>query len=251
MMSDTPETPQKDQPAVVISPQTLSYGLVAVVFFVVGVLVGAIAFGNQNSTDIASIEQALRNVLADANIGTPQDRFAFVDDDPYLGDINAPIVMVEFGAYGCVYCKQYFDDTFHALIENYGQYIRYVYRDMPTTNPDISFPSAIAAECADQQGKFWEYHENLFANVSTLGQEQYLTTATQLGLDMADFTSCIASQQAYDEVNHDYFDGILEDVTGTPTFFINGEKYSGAQSYAFFESIILAELVKAGINIES
>jgi protein-disulfide isomerase len=250
-MSDTPETTQKDQPAFVITPQTLSYGLVAGVFFVVGVVVGAIAFGNQNNTDLASIEQAMRNVLSDSDLISTQDRFALVDDDPYLGNINAPIVMVEFGAYACVYCQQYFDDTFHALIENYGQYMRYVYRDMPTTNPDISFPSAIAAECADQQGKFWEYHESLFNNVSTLGQEQYLTIANELGLDMADFTTCLASQQAYDEVNRDYFDGTLEDVTGTPTFFINGEKYSGAQPYSFFESIILAELVKAGINLDS
>lgn len=220
--------------------------LAGILCFGVGVAVGlALA---PKSADLMAMEQVMRAVLADAGIVAPVDRFALVDDDPFKGDAQAPIVIVEFSAYGCPYCKQFHDETLPSLLENYGQYIRYVYRDMPTVNPEVSFPAAMASNCADEQNQFWQYHDALFARQTTLSGAMLVTIAEDLSLDMEAFRACMDENRYYSEVNADFYAGSLVNVTTTPNFFINGEHYTGAQPYAFFESIILDELAKAGIN---
>lgn len=197
--------------------------------------------------DEATVQRIVTDALAQAN-RQDSKRFELVDNDPFLGDVDAAVVIVEFSAYACPFCKRHYDQTFVPLLENYGQYIRYVYRDFPTINPDVSFPAALAANCAEEQGKFWEYHELLFANQSRLGRDYFFLAAEQLELDMAEFTVCFEEQRYLDEVNADYFDGSLNSISGTPSFFINGTSISGAQPYEIFERIVLRELDKAGIK---
>lgn len=206
--------------------------------------------GTTASIDQEALERIVADAIAKANTGNP-NRFELVDNDPYLGEEDAPIVIVEFSAYACPYCGRHFTQTLQPLLENYGQHVRYVYRDFPTINPDVSFPASMAAECANEQGKFWEFHDVLFSNQSSLGRDLYLSTAETLGLDVPSFTACIDEQRYLDEVNADYFDGSLQDITGTPTFIINGQTISGAQPYAIFERIVLRELEKAGIDPNS
>lgn len=179
------------------------------------------------------------------------DRFALVDDDPYLGTEDAPIVIVEFSAYACPYCARHFQQTFVPLLENYGQYIRYVYRDYPVINPDVSIPAALAAQCASDQGKFWDYHNGLFENQSRLGDEFFRSLASDLALDMDAFNACFDSQTYRQEIDFDYLDGSSNNISGTPAFYINGQFISGAQPYALFERIVLRELEKLGITPES
>lgn len=195
-------------------------------------------------------EAALQRIVAEALLQASRNdrtRFELVDDDPYLGDPEAPIVIVEFSAYACPYCGRHFTQTLQPLLDNYGQYIRYVYRDYPTINPDVSVPSALAANCAHEQGQFWEFHDQMFRNQSRLGRDFFMSTASELGLDMEAFTTCLDEQRYMDEINGDYFDGSAKDITGTPAFFINGQRISGAQPYAAFERVILRELDKIGI----
>ncbi len=197
--------------------------------------------------DEATIQRIVTDALAQANRQNDK-RLELVDDDPFVGDPDAPVVIVEFSAYACPFCKRHFEQTFIPLLENYGQYIRYVYRDFPTINPDISFPAALAANCANEQGKFWEYHDLLFKNQSRLGRDFYFSAAESLELNIMEFTACYEEQRYLDEINADYFDGSLHNVNGTPSFFINGTAISGAQPYEIFERIVLRELDKAGIK---
>ena len=111
------------------------------------------------------------------------DRFALVDDDPYLGEEDAPIVIVEFSDFFCSFCKRHFDLTFTPILENYGQYIRYVYRDFARLTAE-STPASNAAQCAFEQGKFWEIRAAFFDNQSELGRDFYLQTAESFELDM-------------------------------------------------------------------
>jgi protein-disulfide isomerase len=239
-MSQKPE----EQPIITLSPQTLLVVMVAAVFFAVGMVVGGVVFGG-SSLDEATVDRIVRDALAEVELATPVDRFALVDDDPSLGPDDAPVVIVEFSAYGCPYCKQFHDETLPSILENYGDVVRYVYRDMPTVNPEVSYPAAWAAECADDQGKFWEYHDALFEQQTELSGEVLVSIAQGLALNMTTFNECMDSNKYNEEVNADFLDGAMNGVTTTPNFFINGEYYAGAQPYSFFEEIIQRELLKA------
>jgi protein-disulfide isomerase len=240
----------KNEDYVVIPRTTLNYVVIASVFFAVGLLVGSVSFGSR--VDEAAIEVAVQNVLVDAGlVQPPADMDVLVDDDPFIGPEDAPIVIVEFSAYACPYCGRHFNETLEPLLENYGQYIRYVFRDFPTINPNISLPAALAANCAREQGFFWEYHEMLFINQNTLIQTgpAYLNqAASDLGLDTDSFNDCLTEQRYLSEVNDDFNTGVAYGVNGTPAFYINGQAHSGARPYQYFEAIILRELERAGID---
>jgi protein-disulfide isomerase len=103
-------------------------------------------------------------------------------------------------------------------------------------------PAAEAAECAHEQGKFWEMHDKLFENQDALSADAYTQWTAELGLDTDQFTACIDSRKYQSEVQKDFTDGVAAGVTGTPTFFINGQKLVGAQPYAVFQAAIDAAL---------
>lgn len=254
-----PETPaqteaplsskRKDEPVVNLSGNVLNYLAVALTFLVMGVLIGmALPSNKLTKEDVAVV---VRDVLADTNLGAPQvvDRFELVDDDPYLGDEDAPIVIVEFGDFACRYCEQYFTNTLNPLLENYGEHIRFVYRDYAILTPE-SFPSALAAHCAQDQAKFWEFHDMLYANQDQLGRDFYFATAEKLDMDIETFTQCFDDGKYIGEVNDDYIAGLINGVEGTPAFFVNGKFVRGAMPYAYFEGLIKIELEKAGIELE-
>ncbi len=234
----------------------LHYVAIAVVCFVIGLIVGRSApVPSSEQAPVAFDEAQLRAVVAsvleeraqaDAAEGGP-DRFALVDDDPYLGAVDAPIVIVEFSDFFCGYCKRHFDQTFAPLLENYGGHIRYVYRDFARLTQE-STPAAAAAQCAFEQGKFWEFHGDFFSNQDSLGADFYLATAEKHALDMTRFAECLEEGRYVNEVEIDGLDGQLAGVRGTPGFFINGQILSGAQPYSIFERMVQRELDKAGID---
>ncbi|MGB7342558.1 MAG: thioredoxin domain-containing protein [Phototrophicaceae bacterium] len=245
-------TKVEDDP-IIIQRTTLNYIVIAAVFFAVGMLIGAVSFGS--SVDSEAIEAAVESVLIDAGImQAPADMEILVDDDPFLGAEDAPIVIVEFSAYACPYCGRHFEETLQPLLDTYGEYIRYVYRDFPSINPNVSFPASLAANCALEQDMFWEYHELLFLNQNTLaqsGQVYLMQLASDLGLDTVSFDDCLTQQDYLAEVNADFDAGIAVGVTGTPSFYINGQAHSGARPFSYFEAIILRELEAAGIDPSS
>jgi len=202
--------------------------------------------------DAAALSQAVTAALEQqARDEAQRERLRLVDDDPFLGAEDAPIVMVEFSAYACPFCGRHFQQTLGPLLENYGQYIRYVYRDYPVIRQEVSFPAAMAAQCAFEQDKFWEFHDLLFQNQSELGRDLFMRIGRDLELDMEAFTACVDENRYENEVLDDYYAGDALGITGTPSFYINGQIVSGALPYERFERIILAELARLGVTTEN
>jgi protein-disulfide isomerase len=246
-----PEKPSNSD-VIIISRTMLNYAVIAVVFLIVGVVIGAVSFSRSTTVDKDLIQEAVSELMIDAGLIRPVPVMeTLADDDPYLGEEDAPIIIVEFSAYACPFCGRHYQETFQPLLENYGDYIRYVYRDYPVINQSLSVAAALAANCANEQGAFWDYHDLLFLHQSDLqrGTAFYMETAEALDLDTIEFSLCYESQRFIDEISNDYNDGSEMQLTGTPAFFINGEYISGAQPYDVFEEVILRKLEEAGIQI--
>jgi protein-disulfide isomerase len=172
-------------------------------------------------------------------------------DDPVMGSDNAPVTIVEFSDFQCPYCRSFWSDTYGQIKSQYidtGK-VRLVFRDYPLSFHDAAKPSALAANCAFEQGKFWEYHDTMFAEQAKQGQgtvaygaPELKKWAAQIGLDSAKFDSCLDSAKYNDEIDQDMTDGAKYGVSGTPSFFINGKLMVGAQPLAAFKAAIDAAL---------
>ena len=245
------------RPGSTVSPVLINYVLIAIVFLFVGVFIAEYALVEETEPEAVQVDEAqlrriIQSVLDESDFSQPiveegPGRFELVDDDPYLGEVDAPVVIVEFSDFFCSYCKRHFDMTFTPLLENYGQYIRYVYRDFARLTAE-STPAAAAAQCAFEQGKFWEFHNDFFSNQQALGRDFYIETADKHGLELDRFIACLDDGAYVNEVEFDGLDGQLAGVRGTPGFFINGQILSGAQPYSIFERMVQRELDKAGIE---
>ncbi len=124
-----------------------------------------------------------------------------------------------------------------------------MFRDFPLGFHDRAQAAAEAAQCAHAQGKFWEYHDKLFANQKALQTEDLKQYAAGLGLDADDFGECFDSGRFRNDVGQDQREGTAYGVRGTPAFFVNGRFLSGNQPFAAFAKIIDEELEHKGIAI--
>lgn len=169
------------------------------------------------------------------------------DDDVALGDPKAPVTMIEFSDFECPFCKRFRDQTFSTLKERYidtGK-VRFVYRDLPLTQiHEHAQKAAEAGECADEQGKFWELHDAIFANQQAMTVPDLKKYAADLRLDTGKFNACLDGGKYAEEVKKDVADAEKVGATGTPSFFINGIPVSGAQPTENFVQIIEGELKK-------
>jgi protein-disulfide isomerase len=157
------------------------------------------------------------------------------------GGAKAPVTIVEFSDYQCPFCSRA-EGTVDQVMKTYGDKVRLVYRDFPLPMHPQARPAAEAANCANAQGKFWEYHAKLFANQSALGEDKLKEYAKDLGLDPAKFDQCLATKPFKGAIDKDIADASKVGVTGTPAFFINGRMLSGAQPFDKFKEVIDEEL---------
>ena len=158
------------------------------------------------------------------------------------GNPKAPVVIVEFSDFQCPYCRAV-QPTLNNLLAKYSGSVSLAYRDLPLR--DIHPEAQIAAEgsrCAGEQGKFWEFHDLLFANQNKLYREGLLEQARNLKLDEQKFASCLSSGRYQTQIEQDRQLGLRAGVNGTPGFFINGNLLGGNQPQDAFEKIIDAEL---------
>ena len=162
-------------------------------------------------------------------------------EGPSLGPANAPITIVEFSEFQCPYCAKV-QPTLKKLKERYGDKIRIVFRNFPLPRHDDAPKAAEAASCADEQGKFWEMHDKLFANTSKLQVPDLKRYAAELGLETARFDQCLDTGKYTARWLADKKDASNYGVSGTPAFFINGRMISGAVPYDDFVFIIEEEL---------
>jgi protein-disulfide isomerase len=164
-----------------------------------------------------------------------------VDDDPSIGPSDAPITIIEFGEFQCPYCGRAQESIDRLMAEYEGQ-IQFVYRDFPLGFHDRAIPAAIAANCAEPQGKYWEMHRMMMAAQHDLSEPTITGYATQLELDMDAWTTCRNDPAQAAEVQADMAAGTALGVTGTPAFFVNGVFLAGAMPYETFKQIIDGEL---------
>ena len=171
---------------------------------------------------------------ADAGSGAaPAAQLAPVTADEHIrGDISkAKVVLVEYSDFECPFCERHHPSMVQAL-EDYGDDVAWVYRHFPLSFHPQALPSALASECAAEQGKFWEYSDELFANQDKLGDAYYLELASTLGLKPSQFKECYETEKYADVIEADQASGALAGVNGTPATFVNGVLVSGAVPYS-------------------
>jgi protein-disulfide isomerase len=162
-------------------------------------------------------------------------------DGPAKGPASAPIEVIEFADFECPYCLAA-APTVKRVLDTYGDRIRFIYRNFPLQIHPNARPAAEAAQCANEQGKFWPYHDRLFAQPGKLSDSDLKQAATELGLDGTRFNKCLDDHKYVAVIDADTKAGTDAGVSGTPAFFINGRLLSGAQPFEAFKRVIEEEL---------
>lgn len=174
----------------------------------------AIEIGDDDDDDYEAVAAA----------GTaPSGTVPAVNDGDYIrGDVDAPLTIIEYSDFECPYCER-FHPTMEQVMEEYDGQVRWVLRNFPLSFHPNAEDAGVAAECAGQQGKFWEYGDELFANRSSFSDDYYLELAGDFGLNTSDFTECYEGSEARAKVRAQAQGGAAAGVTGTPGSFIIDE----------------------------
>ncbi|MBI3114933.1 MAG: DsbA family protein [Candidatus Kerfeldbacteria bacterium] len=207
------------------------------------VAIGAVVFSINRNSRSGGSQQLTIDPAALAAV--PQTNVNVVSaDDPWFGNRDAAVVVVEFGDFQCPFCQRVFPAV-RALMTKYRDRVLFIFRDFPVTqlHPEAA-KAAEAGQCAWEQGsdEFWALHDRLFLNQEDLTVPALKAYAASAGLDTGAFDSCLDSGGNAGEVSADYADGLAAGVQGTPTFFVNGRRYSGALPQDVLEDIITLEL---------
>jgi protein-disulfide isomerase len=175
------------------------------------------------------------------NLAAPRTEVA-MDPNRLRGSANAPVEIVEFSDFQCPYCQKAYP-TVKALLAKYGSKVSLSYRDFPlrSIHPQAQL-AAEAGRCAEEQGKFWEFHDALFETPNQLGREELALHAATVGADTEQFKSCLDSGRFDEAIEQDVQAGLQAGVSGTPAFFVNGLFLSGSQPISAFEKVIDGEL---------
>lgn len=181
--------------------------------------------------------------------------FIGVDDDPVLGEASARVTIIEFGDYQCPVCRLFWKETLPRIRKEYIETgkAKLVFRDFPLAGHPMAVPAAMAAECARDQGRFWEYHDKVYREQDRRAREGEVAEfrggdlkrwAADIKLDPAAFDACLDSGKYKQEVAADYAAATGVGLNGTPVFFVNGRALFGAHPFAVFQKVIEEELRK-------
>jgi protein-disulfide isomerase len=254
---------------IVISQATVYYFVIAVLFFIAGFAVAWITFSTTTDSKFANLRDQVITAASNAageSVATAMAGFSgaavaaqptptpvprqnvSVGQGASWGPADAKVTIVEFSDFQCPFCEMFYTDTYQLIRKQYGDKIRFVYRQFPISSlHPYALGAALASECALEQGKFWEYHDTLFSNQSNLTKDALLKYADEVKIpDTKQFAQCLDSQKYLSKVQNDLREGAGYSVQGTPTFFINGNILVGAQPFANFAAAIDSELRQAG-----
>src|SRR3989344_2117728 len=191
------------------------------------------SLSSSDLTQTPGVSSSSSSLITSAKVATT--------DDPSTGPAAAEITLVEFSDFQCPFCKESYP-VVKQLLAKYPDSIRFIYRDFPVDSiHSFARKAAEAGECAQDQDKFWEYHDKVFENQDALNNEDgqiFYTIAKSVGLDVATFTACFGFGKHKAEVEEDYQAGVTAGVRGTPTWFFNGQKVEGSLPLETFEKII-------------
>lgn len=223
--------------------------LLMVASFLLGMLLTKVQYlEGQSGTAAPAAGQQAAAGQPSAAPGTPVN--VGVGSLPVMGNPNAKVKVVEFADFQCPFCEQWFKTVEPNLINDYVKTgkVAFYWRDYPFLGQE-STDAANAARCANAQGKFWQYHDYLYnhqgqENSGAFSKANLEQFAANLGLNTAQFNSCMDNNTYAKDAATDLADGQKAGVNGTPTVFINGVPVVGAQPYAAFKSAIDAALAK-------
>lgn len=179
----------------------------------------------------------------DPPLGSEVADVSELGDAPVRGPTDAKVTIVVWTDFECPFCQRA-APTVDSLLENHPKDVRLVFRHQPLAFHARALPAAIASEAARRQGKFWEFHDGLFA-ADALEEEDLVRIAGGIGLDLKRFEQDRADPAVKARVTSDSEAGIAVGADGTPTFFFNGRRVGGARPFASFETIVLEELAAA------
>ncbi len=185
------------------------------------------------------------------------------EEEPTMGNPNAPVVIVEFGDFQCPFCRKFFVEVLPKIKKEYVETgkVFLVYKDFPINSHPMAQLSGEAVQCAKEQGKEWELHDKIYEEQDKIARESNSPLKTiyyslddlrrwakEIGLNMEEFNNCLASRKYMEEVLGDKREGQLLNVIGTPTFFINEKQILGVVSYPAFKNEIEKELERLGVE---
>jgi protein-disulfide isomerase len=166
--------------------------------------------------------------------------------DHSQGDPSAPVTLVEYGDYECPYCGAA-HPIIKALQRHFGDRLRFVFRNFPLTQAHPrAEPAAEAAEAAGAQGKFWPMHDAIYTHQTALDDEHLVKYAEGAGVDPSVVIDALARHNHAARIRQDFMSGVRSGVNGTPSFFINGQKYEGNYDLASLTEAIDEEILVAG-----
>jgi Na+/H+ antiporter NhaA len=250
-------------------PVTFLGGAVGGIGFTVSLLISSLAFSGQRLAQAklgvlaaavtvtvfaGVIRQLLRRVPAPVRArqlsGTAADLVDLFDDvdperDHVRGSDDAPVTLVEYGDYECPFCGQA-EVVIRELLDSFGDDLRYVWRHLPLNDVHPSAQTAAeAAEAAAAQGRFWDMHDCLLAHQDALAPRDLWHYAKELGLDVERFGEDLRTRDYAQRVADDVRGADASGVAGTPTFFINGQRYQGAYDLPTLTSVVRAARSRA------
>jgi protein-disulfide isomerase len=177
-------------------------------------------------------------VLPHLNFNPLATNPAPMDAAPAVGPKNAPVTIIEYADFGCPACWFWYKSgVLNKLRAKYGDKIRFVWRDYAVITL-LSPEAAEAGQCANDQGKFWEFHDAVYENQGNIGASDLQSYATAIGLNMSQFDQCVNSHRYKDRVIAEQTEAFTYGYNGAPFFLVNNKLLQGGQSFTFFVSII-------------
>jgi protein-disulfide isomerase len=164
------------------------------------------------------------------------------------GPADAPVTIMTFSDYQCPYCIRS-EPVLAEVLARYPEQVRLVHRHFPLDSiHPFARPAAEAAMCAEEQDKFWEFHDAIFARAGQLSEDSFAEIGSELGLDRDALNECMEERRYAEFVQNDFDAGRAAGVTGTPAFFVNGVSMRGSRSVEDFSRVIDSELERTNVN---
>ena len=167
-----------------------------------------------------------------------------IEGSPMTGNKEAPVTIVEFTDFECPFCEAV-QPSIQKILKSYPKEVRLVFKHFPLQLHRNAKRAHLAAACAEEQGRFWEYRNELFQDQRALKRNDLLGYAEKLGLNRSSFEQCLDQETYLWKIQEDIKEGFGIGVSGTPTFLINGISLPGAQSFVSFQHLIEQELSQA------
>ncbi|HNN49548.1 MAG TPA: thioredoxin domain-containing protein [Pseudomonadota bacterium] len=205
----------------------------------------------QNGKDQASGDKPAQQKAPEFKLPDPSIVFKVpVGNGPMVGPASAKVTIIEYSDFQCPFCSRV-EGTLNQIRKNYGNDVRIAFKQLPLPFHNNAHIAAEASLAAHEQGKFWEMHDKLFANQQALDKDNLVKYASELGLDVGKFKAALESGKFKKAVDDENAEGNSFGARGTPSFFINGKPFHGAQPYENFEKVVQDEIKRANAKIQA